>query len=227
MSSINPLKVQTSSATISLVLELLKSGLRNGAIIGIGNDIGLWSALLIYMNSLDIFESDPDWLQSCEQYAKNTCLAFGQSEKRVPTFHSFSNFEYKTAAQQAAYLSSQNAGQLSMIDDVISRHPLYNHLTNSKPDWIYVDGPLGGYWSETDFQNHNNTGRMETIMCSVGYLIKSNTNREKWLIVDDCHRFIEKKTLNLLSSFLIPSQGIPLGRNTLAFKVKSQDLQDE
>ena len=224
MSEINPLEIQTSSSTISLALELIKKGLRKGSIIGIGNDIGLWSALSPHADSLDIYESDPRWLAACKDFARSTLSSLHSQELDRLTFNSFTNHKYRSAAEQARYLHNQKIIGVAMAEGVVEQHPLYYSLKSKEPDWIYIDGPLGGYWSETEFQDAPDTGRMETILCAARCL-SSSVSGEKWIIVDDCHRYIEKTTLQAISPWLYPVEGIRLGRNTLAFQVISQRVR--
>lgn len=217
---INPLEVQTSSNTFSMVIELIASGLTKGAVIGIGNDIGLWSNISCMMDELLIFESDSHWLGLCQDYSYNLISKLKPKRNRCIKFIPFLNEIYVSAQAQAKLLAELHEASYCTLIKEIQSLSLYKTLNTYQPDWIYVDGPLGGYWDEMNFQIEPNRGRYESIFSSA-LCLQTNAcpNKLKWLIVDDCHRFIEKKTLSVLSPLLNPIHGLPLTRNTLAFQI--------
>ena len=75
-----------------------------------------------------------------------------------------------SAVSQANFLaktSITDSDKRNQITSSLLTSDLYQNLNKQSFDWIYVDGPLGGYNSETDFQIEDNRGRMETISASI------------------------------------------------------------
>ena len=129
---------------------------------------------------------------------------------------------FLSAVSQANFLaktSITDSDKRNQITSSLLTSDLYQNLNKQSFDWIYVDGPLGGYNSETDFQIEDNRGRMETISASI-LSLKHNQDSTKWIVIDDCHRFIEKHTINLWSPLLDMENAQSLSRNTYAFPVK-------
>ena len=106
----------------------------------------------------------------------------------------------------------------------LMRTDLYNSLLNELPDWIYVDGPAGGYISPEAVSNAPNTGRLETILISCLALAKSrNHNVDKWLIVDDADRFIELSSIYLIADHLCTDKCIKIG-SSVAIRLKTNSM---
>ena len=66
-----------------------------------------------------------------------------------------------SAVSQANFLaktSITDSDKRNQITSSLLTSDLYQNLNKQSFDWIYVDGPLGGYNSETDFQIEDNRG---------------------------------------------------------------------
>lgn len=219
MISVNTLNVQTSSNVFSLVVELTRRGCLRGAVIGIGNDVALWTAISAFTEHITIYESDPTWLSQCFDYSARLQSSLSSDRQFSLSFKSFQNQIYKSAFDQYQYLTQLNKSLTPDLVQIFNNHKLSHSLASDLPDWIYVDGPLGGYNSETSYQKSINRGRMETIICSALYLSSRKSNQPKYLIVDDCQRFIEKMSIELLAPLIVPKSTIHLGRDTYAFAI--------
>ena len=221
MTSVNTLNVQTSSNVFSFIVELSRRGCLRGAVIGIGNDVALWTAISAFTEHISIYESEPSWLTQCRDYSSLLQSSLSSSSQFSLSFKSFQNQILKSAFDQHQCLAKLNGSLTPELAHSFKDHMLYCALAKDSPSWIYVDGPLGGYNSETDYQKNINRGRMETIICSGLYLSSQQSNQVKYLIVDDCQRFIEKTSIELLAPFIVPKSIIHLGRDTYAFAIRN------
>ena len=221
--NLNPLNLQTSSAVFSFAVNQALSGRRKPAIIGIGNDLDLWWSLSNFFPSLKIYESEQSWRQICQQ--RLTILEQHSIKYNIQSSISpikpYQNHYFKSASRQGAFLSSTrdtDQSKRKIISSALADSKLYRDLCQERFDWIYVDGPLGGYNSESDFQPDENRGRMETISASILSLLQNDST--SWIVIDDCHRFIEQETIKLWSPFLDTNNVVSLSRNTYAFPIK-------
>ena len=218
---IDPLGVQTSSALFSFLLNLSRTNRTRGIVIGIGNDIDLWCAMLPYFESLLILESNDQWLCECQARTSKNVKIFdeytGNIVSKKITLDSFDNEILPSAQNQSRVLKKllNNKSAFDRYLKSICRTSLFKKVTSYDPDWIYVDGPLGGYDSPGSFSPEPNTGRLDVIACC----FKSLKEKQRWIIIDDCERLIEQGSVALFQDSLVLSQTIKLGRTTLGFSV--------
>jgi len=221
--NLNPLNVSTSSSVFSFAINQALLGRSRAAVIGIGNDLDLWWSLSNFFPKLKIYESEKEWRELCQQrlsQLQKTAILHNINSNISP-IKPYENHFFMSALSQSRFLSSTNMSDSTKRDKISSAllsSDLYQELHKQSFDWIYVDGPLGGYNSETDFQSDDNRGRMETISASILSLKVNDIT--SFVVIDDCHRFIESQTINLWSPFLDLKNAQSLCRNTYAFSIR-------